>query len=156
MLRSLVGSEMCIRDRDIRVAYIHCHGSGPNKAVHFDQARTALEVAKHHVGEDGFRNLAIQVPYFLEITQLNEAYEGCNMAWEDGLASNKARSDVGLSWKAGSRAIQGGDASSFEALDACLLYTSDAADEEDSVDLGGRRIIKKKKQNKARFEKRLG
>eukprot|EP00658_Telonema_sp_P-2_P078732 TRINITY_DN7445_c0_g1_i2.p1 TRINITY_DN7445_c0_g1~~TRINITY_DN7445_c0_g1_i2.p1 ORF type:complete len:248 (+),score=72.66 TRINITY_DN7445_c0_g1_i2:81-746(+) len=27
----------------------------------------------------------------------------------------------------------------------CLLYTSDAADEEDSVDLGGRRIIQKKK-----------
>ena len=26
--------------------------------------------------------------------------------------------------------------------DICLLYTSDAADEEDSVDLGGRRIIK--------------
>ena len=26
---------------------------------------------------------------------------------------------------------------------ACLLYTSDAAHEEDSVDLGGRRIIKK-------------
>ena len=25
----------------------------------------------------------------------------------------------------------------------CLLYTSDAADEKDSVDLGGRRIIKK-------------
>eukprot|EP00658_Telonema_sp_P-2_P061830 TRINITY_DN50489_c0_g1_i1.p1 TRINITY_DN50489_c0_g1~~TRINITY_DN50489_c0_g1_i1.p1 ORF type:complete len:213 (+),score=29.12 TRINITY_DN50489_c0_g1_i1:291-929(+) len=29
----------------------------------------------------------------------------------------------------------------------CLLYTSDAADEEDSVDLGGRRIIKNKKIN---------
>ena len=28
---------------------------------------------------------------------------------------------------------------------ACLLYTSDAADEEDSVDLGGRPILKKKK-----------
>ena len=28
--------------------------------------------------------------------------------------------------------------------ETCLLYTSDAADEEDSVDLGGRRIIKKK------------
>ena len=28
----------------------------------------------------------------------------------------------------------------------CLLYTSDAADEEDSGDLGGRRIIKKKKK----------
>ena len=28
----------------------------------------------------------------------------------------------------------------------CLLYTSDAADERSSVDLGGRRIIKKKNQ----------
>ena len=28
----------------------------------------------------------------------------------------------------------------------CLLYTSDAADEEDSVDLGGPRLIKKKKK----------
>ena len=30
----------------------------------------------------------------------------------------------------------------------CLLYTSDAADERSSVDLGGRRIIKKKKKEK--------
>ena len=33
-------------------------------------------------------------------------------------------------------------------LSVCLLYTSDAADEEDSVDLGVRRIIKKKKKIK--------
>src|SRR5674536_41494 len=32
----------------------------------------------------------------------------------------------------------------------CLLYTSDAADEEDSVDLGGRRIIKKKKKKQTK------
>ena len=30
--------------------------------------------------------------------------------------------------------------------EACLLYTSDAADEEDSGDLGGSRNIKKKKE----------
>ena len=30
--------------------------------------------------------------------------------------------------------------------ETCLLYTSDAADERSSVDLGGRRIIKKKKR----------
>ena len=30
------------------------------------------------------------------------------------------------------------------AVYPCLLYTSDAADERSSVDLGGRRIIKKK------------
>ena len=31
--------------------------------------------------------------------------------------------------------------------EVCLLYTSDAADERSSVDLGGRRIIKKKKMS---------
>ena len=33
----------------------------------------------------------------------------------------------------------------------CLLYTSDAADERSSVDLGGRRIIKKKKPKTRRL-----
>ena len=35
----------------------------------------------------------------------------------------------------------------------CLLYTSDAADERSSVDLGGRRIIKKKKKRGYRVAK---
>ena len=37
--------------------------------------------------------------------------------------------------------------------DSCLLYTSDAADEEDSVDLGGRRIIKKKEKKEKKKKK---
>ena len=37
----------------------------------------------------------------------------------------------------------------------CLLYTSDAADERSSVDLGGRRIIKKKKQRENWFGQRV-
>src|SRR5678816_4595982 len=36
----------------------------------------------------------------------------------------------------------------------CLLYTSDAADERSRVDLGGRRIIKKKKRDAERTAKR--
>ena len=36
-------------------------------------------------------------------------------------------------------------------LMGCLLYTSDAADERSSVDPGGRRIIKKKNQGRARM-----
>ena len=41
----------------------------------------------------------------------------------------------------------GGDARGFVVMcfNTCLLYTSDAADERSSVDLGGCRIIKKKK-----------
>ena len=33
---------------------------------------------------------------------------------------------------------------------SCLLYTSDAADERSSVDLGGRRLIKKKQRTHMR------
>ena len=36
----------------------------------------------------------------------------------------------------------------IKQISTCLLYTSDAADERSSVDLGGRRIIKKKKKKK--------
>ena len=43
---------------------------------------------------------------------------------------------------------QRGPVSALEDRTDCLLYTSDAADERSSVDLGGRRIIKKKKTYK--------
>ena len=36
------------------------------------------------------------------------------------------------------------NATNITQTKTCLLYTSDAADELDGVDLGGRRIIKKK------------
>ena len=42
----------------------------------------------------------------------------------------------------------------FAWLDTCLLYTSDAADEEDSVDIGGRRIIKKKTDKNNRVSRK--
>ena len=44
----------------------------------------------------------------------------------------------------------------IDDVDACLLYTSDAADERSRADLGGRRLIKtkknKKKTNRDRIE----
>ena len=39
-------------------------------------------------------------------------------------------------------------------LYGCLLYTSDAADERSSVDLGGRRIIKQKKKRTKKEKKK--
>ena len=39
--------------------------------------------------------------------------------------------------------LQAGDVVLVPPLGTCLLYTSDAADERSSVDLGGRRILKK-------------
>ena len=57
--------------------------------------------------------------------------------------------DVGLqasgSWRVGPGLEAALSWPSAESLvPSCLLYTSDAADERSSVDLGGRRIIKKK------------
>ena len=47
------------------------------------------------------------------------------------------------------------DVADLASLDGCLLYTSDAADERSSVDLGGRRNIQKKtkKETKKKQEK---
>ena len=42
-----------------------------------------------------------------------------------------------------------------ETSNICLLYTSDAADEEDSVDLGGRSIIKKKENKKKKKKMKM-
>src|SRR5674536_145763 len=49
---------------------------------------------------------------------------------------------TGANGTQGPQGVQGvtGD-TGVTGLQGCLLYTSDAADEEDSVDLGGRRII---------------
>ena len=49
-------------------------------------------------------------------------------------------------------AKQEGDKPKVEKRVVCLLYTSDAADERSSVDLGGRRIIKKKTCRKDRCD----
>ena len=38
---------------------------------------------------------------------------------------------------------------------ACLLYTSDAADERSSVDLGGRRFIKKKNMRRPQAQRTI-
>ena len=46
--------------------------------------------------------------------------------------------------------IGSADVPGAHAVGTCLLYTSDAADERSSVDLGGRRIIKKKKNRRTR------
>src|SRR5664279_3453684 len=46
------------------------------------------------------------------------------------------------------RTVAGWHGAGFRLYWNCLLYTSDAADEEDSVDLGGRRIINKKKKKR--------
>ena len=64
------------------------------------------------------------------------------------LTSSDDAMDVRACYQAGANGyvVKPGQFDDLVSL-SCLLYTSDAADERSSVDLGGRRIITKKKNN---------
>src|SRR5664279_2929547 len=60
----------------------------------------------------------------VEVGSSNHASMPVRFSWRDTATKSRADSNHHRRW-----------------AESCLLYTSDAADEEDSVDLGGRRII---------------
>eukprot|EP00658_Telonema_sp_P-2_P075728 TRINITY_DN65426_c0_g1_i1.p1 TRINITY_DN65426_c0_g1~~TRINITY_DN65426_c0_g1_i1.p1 ORF type:complete len:123 (+),score=27.22 TRINITY_DN65426_c0_g1_i1:94-462(+) len=105
MLRSLVGSEMCIRDRvDSKI-----------------QANVIMNRLLNTIVE--LRDFDYDYYYG----------KGDSVRQDDFRVGMVPEVGRGTPDEGGTRIVQ-----------RCLLYTSDAADEEDSVDLGGRRIIKKK------------
>ena len=69
---------------------------------------------------------------------------GSEMCIRDRRCRRAARRSAGRR-RLPAEAVHDGRADDESPGRACLLYTSDAADERSSVDLGGRRIIKKKK-----------
>src|SRR5678810_1048140 len=66
-----------------------------------------------------------------------------------GIALHEMANELGTNEGPNVQMVSDGCESLVEILrGSCLLYTSDAADERSSVDLGGRRIIKKKKKHR--------
>eukprot|EP00658_Telonema_sp_P-2_P077183 TRINITY_DN6922_c0_g1_i5.p1 TRINITY_DN6922_c0_g1~~TRINITY_DN6922_c0_g1_i5.p1 ORF type:complete len:127 (-),score=30.77 TRINITY_DN6922_c0_g1_i5:3-383(-) len=108
MLRSLVGSEMCIRDR---------------RKYEMQDVVAIGHIAEAFVLELGSPELRFEMLGRLILSRHRL------------VIPDEAR------WP-----IHPASVCPVLCVDTCLLYTSDAADEEDSVDLGGRRIIKKKKK----------
>ena len=100
MLRSLVGSEMCIRDRTAQVAF-------------------SAEVKQQRL------NLTLKAVSFPEA--IRQLFAGSKERYSVDPALRDLKVTANLK-------------------NTCLLYTSDAADDLLCVDLGGRRIIKKKKK----------
>ena len=93
---------------------------------------TAIESIFFFQAEDGIRDL-------VRSRGLGDVYKRQTESWawkenteQIGFAINKVK--------------DGATDQVLLLLSLCLLYTSDAADERSSVDLGGRRIIKKKKK----------
>src|SRR5450756_763901 len=67
--------------------------------------------------------------------------------WADAADSSGLCTRISVGWEEGVRVLAGAQSAAvpFAGCGGCLLYTSDAADDLLCVDLGGRRIIKKKK-----------
>eukprot|EP00825_Cyclidium_porcatum_P036657 TRINITY_DN3919_c0_g1_i3.p2 TRINITY_DN3919_c0_g1~~TRINITY_DN3919_c0_g1_i3.p2 ORF type:complete len:148 (-),score=37.06 TRINITY_DN3919_c0_g1_i3:40-483(-) len=103
IMPSLVGSEMCIRDR---VLISGTKGKSQLNSISF-QTKNGL-VAEYGNKQTG-KKFSIKMNQTNSIGSLSQKY------------------------------------STTFSSETCLLYTSDAADDMQCVDLGGRRIIKKKK-----------
>eukprot|EP00658_Telonema_sp_P-2_P046580 TRINITY_DN3481_c0_g1_i4.p1 TRINITY_DN3481_c0_g1~~TRINITY_DN3481_c0_g1_i4.p1 ORF type:complete len:168 (+),score=66.32 TRINITY_DN3481_c0_g1_i4:46-504(+) len=137
MLRSLVGSEMCIRDR---VSTQSTGTADPSTMFEESPEESREEISR-------LRSQLKATSRMLETRVLEEsATHGC---LGDSVKSLKSVPPEVL--QEDLRRVQSSDDyDNASCYYSCLLYTSDAADEEDSVDLGGRRIIKKKKKKRER------
>eukprot|EP00658_Telonema_sp_P-2_P036948 TRINITY_DN26627_c0_g1_i1.p1 TRINITY_DN26627_c0_g1~~TRINITY_DN26627_c0_g1_i1.p1 ORF type:complete len:138 (-),score=17.24 TRINITY_DN26627_c0_g1_i1:32-445(-) len=137
MLRSLVGSEMCIRDSPSGREPLEYERTGQHAGTKTSRRiRRALEPST-------YSSLQGAAGAIVGLHIERGAYGGARGA------SRAARGGAKVS-RASRRAWLGQPACDKN----CLLYTSDAADEEDSVDLGGRRIIKKKTNDECRGHER--
>ena len=82
-------------------------------------------------------------------TSENGGTTGGNPYSEDVSVSGASAQALGGALSA---SASGGLQASYQ-MQPCLLYTSDAADERSRVDLGGRRVIKKKKKTNKKNQK---
>eukprot|EP00658_Telonema_sp_P-2_P001700 TRINITY_DN10647_c0_g1_i1.p1 TRINITY_DN10647_c0_g1~~TRINITY_DN10647_c0_g1_i1.p1 ORF type:complete len:131 (-),score=38.99 TRINITY_DN10647_c0_g1_i1:72-464(-) len=125
MLRSLVGSEMCIRDR------VSTQSTGAAAALVAEEDADPAVVA------------AAAPP--VDAVVVDPAAEDADLPVAVATNSPPATTPY-VTLQA-----PGHYHNDLPDTYRCLLYTSDAADEEDSVDLGGRRIIKKKKKKRSQY-----
>eukprot|EP00658_Telonema_sp_P-2_P001645 TRINITY_DN1061_c0_g1_i2.p1 TRINITY_DN1061_c0_g1~~TRINITY_DN1061_c0_g1_i2.p1 ORF type:complete len:227 (+),score=74.80 TRINITY_DN1061_c0_g1_i2:98-682(+) len=166
MLRSLVGSEMCIRDRYQRRV------RGLRASLHADHSMiVGIGVIGRHNhplfikswGNDNLDPLKFHriihraLDYIEERTNYPPTDQKLSKMYIGLLYPTEDYKTYGYMTQTGTKLVlvltdtsanDGNINHFFKRFHDCLLYTSDAADEEDSVDLGGRRIIKKKKKNK--------
>ena len=69
-------------------------------------------------------------------------------AWKMEYEEYEETHEEELYWRVKRKLDEPAERRKREMDNTCLLYTSDAADEEDSVDVGGSRSIRKKKKKK--------
>eukprot|EP00658_Telonema_sp_P-2_P018245 TRINITY_DN17159_c0_g1_i3.p1 TRINITY_DN17159_c0_g1~~TRINITY_DN17159_c0_g1_i3.p1 ORF type:complete len:142 (+),score=14.52 TRINITY_DN17159_c0_g1_i3:156-581(+) len=141
MLRSLVGSEMCIRDRYISLTLFYSSSEGcpyPGRVTCQFFLRRVSPLSSHL----SLRELSTTPTHTLSPSP---SFFCVSTGGKNLVAQTRY---VRPHWYQSLRHLY-----HYCLIYSCLLYTSDAADEEDSVDLGGRRIIKKKKKRKEKMKR---
>eukprot|EP00658_Telonema_sp_P-2_P050088 TRINITY_DN38142_c0_g1_i1.p1 TRINITY_DN38142_c0_g1~~TRINITY_DN38142_c0_g1_i1.p1 ORF type:complete len:141 (+),score=36.63 TRINITY_DN38142_c0_g1_i1:134-556(+) len=140
MLRSLVGSEMCIRDRGDQPLMTSIDMALLEDGLSFRHLSQALITSKHT--QSSYR---ITSPSYANA--LEETADFLKWYFTDYLPTKDPKQEKVMALQSATLACvaeSGGESAELRSrigLLTCLLYTSDAADEEDSVYLGGRRII---------------
>eukprot|EP00831_Metopus_contortus_P082504 TRINITY_DN8938_c0_g1_i2.p3 TRINITY_DN8938_c0_g1~~TRINITY_DN8938_c0_g1_i2.p3 ORF type:complete len:184 (+),score=79.14 TRINITY_DN8938_c0_g1_i2:153-704(+) len=158
MQRGLVGSEMCIRDRSTWVRSLNLLANPVTDAAGGSMKKEMLivfdvmklkRINKEDVTAEDIKEAADEKKE--RERQAEEArLEAERLAKEKEEQEKKEREEAEEKEReeAEAKAKEEAEAKAKEEAEAkaCLLYTSDAADDTPCVDLGGRRIIKKKKQ----------
>eukprot|EP00658_Telonema_sp_P-2_P062520 TRINITY_DN51192_c0_g1_i3.p1 TRINITY_DN51192_c0_g1~~TRINITY_DN51192_c0_g1_i3.p1 ORF type:complete len:176 (+),score=70.22 TRINITY_DN51192_c0_g1_i3:136-663(+) len=175
MLRSLVGSEMCIRDRyqrRVRGQVMQYKKANPNNSHNNTQGRGSIAgiggVMMLNSGGGGVGGGGAPAESMTRVMRIYANGDGStdaapfdgNVPWDLTLQFHYGQNIISgtLELRGSSDLLPPQQVVVEGQIDTsrtptplewgCLLYTSDAADEEDSVDHGGRRIIKKKKKRK--------
>eukprot|EP00658_Telonema_sp_P-2_P051186 TRINITY_DN39222_c0_g1_i1.p1 TRINITY_DN39222_c0_g1~~TRINITY_DN39222_c0_g1_i1.p1 ORF type:complete len:153 (+),score=28.79 TRINITY_DN39222_c0_g1_i1:129-587(+) len=131
MLRSLVGSEMCIRDS----------GGSQYLILHPMTSSSNFSLRHQSVLYREYNHLEVQIRRKIVLRRLfyTTTATTATVHLDNIMHTHTTREDADYNTASTSKYVF-----IISGIYVCLLYTSDAADEEDSVDLGGRRIIKKK------------
>ena len=138
---------MCRRDRPRPGSYIRRQGSDVVAGAHLLDAGTRL--APHHLGAlaaAGIASVTVHRRPRIAVLSTGSELVAAGIPLGPGQIYESNSTLLAALVRA-----NGGDVCS---VGTCLLYTSDAADERSSVDLGGRRILKKtNKKNKKKKRK---
>eukprot|EP00656_Telonema_subtile_P010409 TRINITY_DN15018_c0_g1_i2.p1 TRINITY_DN15018_c0_g1~~TRINITY_DN15018_c0_g1_i2.p1 ORF type:complete len:140 (-),score=28.38 TRINITY_DN15018_c0_g1_i2:119-538(-) len=139
---------MCIRDRRWEVVDANSQGFAPQSSSY--EPRRQVQASSDQLDRSTLEKWKMRFPSLSE-EDIRRTLTGSSNSTSDSHARTQQQTtpsvqededmrraiEASLEDHRAPPACDGADST----LDDCLLYTSDAADEEDSVDLGGRRII---------------
>ena len=117
------------KGKDVRAAIVSAINEVSDENNTYNQTKADIQAAQKSINADVTKNQQTQQAFNSNLQEAKEVQKDLTAKMNKGttLAENLEKKNT--------------------TATSCLLYTSDAADEEDSVELGRRRILKKQKKH---------